>query len=152
MAGSALTQLASSFTGASERNPPKVWLARDLKELEDVYDDRNDECDRLEAGEAKLLAKITKNVKKNKTPEKPKHHSGNSPMDTERADADAVIDQYLTPKEKGKITWKQGLLGLIGRKMDRQQSPAFIREKNAELVKLRSKQDSLELGNVAWLR
>ena len=152
MAGSALVNLASSFTGASERNPPKVWLARNTEELQDVFDDRNDECNRLEAGEAKLLSKITKNVKKNKTPEKPTRSSGGSPMDTERADADSVIDRYLTPKEKGKITWKQGLLGLIGRKMDRQQSPAFIREKNGELERLRSKLDSMELGNVAWLR
>ncbi|KAG7531583.1 hypothetical protein FFLO_04242 [Filobasidium floriforme] len=152
MAGSALVNLASSFTGASERNPPKVWLARNTDELQDVFDDRNDECNRLEAGEAKLLSKITKNVKKNKTPEKPTKSSGGSPMDTERADAESVIDRYLTPKEKGKITWKQGLLGLIGRKMDRQQSPAFIREKNGELERLRSKLDSMELGNVAWLR
>jgi hypothetical protein len=36
--------------------------------------------------------------------------------------------------------------------MDRQQSPAFIREKNGELERLRSKLDSMELGNVAWLR
>jgi hypothetical protein len=154
MSGSALRSIASTITGSSsERNAPKVWLSRDTKDIQEVYDDRNDECNRLEAGEAKLLAKVTKNVKKGKTPTKtPSHGSGASPMDTERADADAVIDRYLTPKEKGKLTWKQGFLGFFGRKMDRQQSPAFIREKTAELDNLRSGQDSLKLGNVAWLR
>jgi hypothetical protein len=154
MSGSALRAIASNITGSSsERNAPKVWLSRDTKDIQEIYDDRNDECNRLEAGEAKLLAQVTKNVKKGKTPGKtPSHGSGASPMDNERADADAVIDRYLTPKEKGKLTWKQGLLGLIGKKMDRQQSPAFIREKTAELERMRGEQNSMKLGNVAWVR
>jgi hypothetical protein len=49
-----------------------------------------------------------------------------------------LLEKYLTPKQRNKITWKQGFLGLIGRKMDREQSPAFIREKNEELEKMRA--------------
>jgi hypothetical protein len=153
MSGSALRSIASTITGSSsERNAPKVWLSRETKDIQEVFDDRNDECNRLEAGEAKLLALVTKKVKKGKTPSSSSNNSGSSPMDTESADSEAVIDRYLTTKEKGKITWKQGLLGLIGRKMDRRQSPAFIRDKTTELDRMRGEQDSLKLGNVAWVR
>jgi hypothetical protein len=153
MSSSALLEVANSITHRSGRGEgTKVWLSRKVKDLEKVFDDRNKECARLEAGESKLLAKVTKNVKKGKTPTGDAGRSGGSPMDTERADADAVIDKYLTPKEKGKLSWKQGLLGLVGKKMDRKQSPGFIREKNTELNRLRDDQEKYPLGNVAFLR
>jgi hypothetical protein len=66
----------------------------DAKEIEDVYDDRNDEHLRLEAGEGKMLMQAVKNVKKNKLP------SGSSASsDPERASSvDALLEKYLTPK------------------------------------------------------
>lgn len=153
MSGSALEELSTTIsTRSSTGSRTKVWLARKVGDMEKIFDDRNDECSRLEAGEAKLLAKVSKNVKKGKTPSNPPAGQSNSPMETERAGSDAIIDKYLTPKEKGKISWKQGPLGLIGKKMDRQQSPAFIREKNSELQKLRDDEHNLPLGNVAWIR
>lgn len=142
--------LARQCTGTN--GTVKMWFARKTKEIQEVYDDRNKECGRLEAAEAKLLAKATKNVKKNKTPSGAKHSPNNHPIDAESADADAVISKYLSPKEKGKLTWKQGFLGLIGRKMDRRQSPAYIREKNNELEGMRDSVESIPLGNVAFVR
>lgn len=146
MDGSSLRELAGSITGS--QSPVKVWLSREAKKIEDVYDDRTKEHARLEAGEGKMLMQAVKNVKKNKLP------SGSSASaDPERANSvDALLEKYLTPKQRSKITWKQGFLGLFGRKMDREQSPAFIREKNEELEKMRSDMEQFKLGNVAFLR
>ncbi|KAJ9110214.1 hypothetical protein QFC22_006762 [Naganishia vaughanmartiniae] len=126
MSESALRELAYGITHSSSRI--KVWLSRDAKKIEEVYDERTKEHARLEAGERKMLMQAVKNVKKGKTP-----GGGSS-------------------SSAPKITWKQGLLGLWGRKMDREQSPAFIREKNEELERMRSDMSSFPLGNVAFLR
>lgn len=53
---------------------------------------------------------------------------------------------------KKQPTWKQGLLGLIGKKMDLKTSPLFIAEKNAELAKERENIERLKEGNVAFVR
>ncbi|KAI5449824.1 phosphate metabolism protein 7 [Naganishia albida] len=146
MSGSTLRELAGSITHSAA--PVKVWLSREAKKIEDVYDERTKEHARLEAGEGKMLMQAVKNVKKKKVP------SSTSSSDPERTttSADALIEKYLTPKQRSKVTWKQGFLGLIGRKMDREQSPAFIREKNEELERMRGDLDQFELGNVAFLR
>lgn len=146
MSGSTLRELAGSITHSAA--PVKVWLSREAKKIEDVYDERTKEHARLEAGEGKMLMQAVKNVKKKKVP------SSSSSSDPERTttSADALIEKYLTPKQRSKVTWKQGFLGLIGRKMDREQSPAFIREKNEELERMRGDLDQFELGNVAFLR
>jgi uncharacterized membrane protein YkgB len=133
MSGSTLRELAGSITHSA--SPIKVWLSREAKEIEDVYDERTKEHARLEAGEGKMLMQAVKNVKKNKVP------SSSTSSDPERANSvDALLEKYLTPKQRGKLTWKQGFLGLIGRKMDR------------ELERMRSSMDKFELGNVAFLR
>ncbi|KAJ9113068.1 hypothetical protein QFC22_006164 [Naganishia vaughanmartiniae] len=148
MSESALRELASSITHGSSR--VKVWLSRDAKKIEKVYDERTKEHARLEGGEGKMLVQAVKNVKKGKAPG---GASSSAPQDPERAtSADALLEKYLTPKQRSKITWKQGFLGLFGRKMDREQSPAFIREKNEELERMRSDMSSFPLGNVAFLR
>lgn len=143
MSGSTLRELASGITHSAA--PIKVWLSREAKKIEDVYDDRAKEHARLEAGEGKMLMRAVKNVKKNKVPSSP---------DSERAStsADSLLEKYLTPKQRNKLTWKQGFLGLIGRKMDREQSPAFIREKNEELERMRADMEQFQLGNVAFMR
>jgi len=53
---------------------------------------------------------------------------------------------------KKRPTWKQGFLGLFGKKMDLDSSPVWIAEKNAELERLRGDQDQLEYGNTAFAR
>lgn len=156
MSEGGLRELASSIGGVG--NVQNIWLAKNVKKLEKVYDDRDKECARLEKAEAKLLAKAAKNERKGKTPKGSSNAASSDEnvaqalSDPERADADSIVDKYLSPKEKGKITWKQGFLGLIGTKMDRKQSPAYIRSHNEELEKMRQDANALENGNVAWLR
>jgi len=62
----------------------------------------------------------------------------------------SIADRYVLPKKRP--SWKQGLLGLIGKKMTLESSPEFIREKNAELERLRADEGSLKLGNTAFVR
>ena len=61
-----------------------------------------------------------------------------------------MVDRFVTPKKRP--TWKQGPLGLFGRKMTLETSPAYIKEHNAQLSTLREKEDSYELGNTAFVR
>jgi hypothetical protein len=62
----------------------------------------------------------------------------------------SISDRYVLPKKRP--TWKQGFLGLIGKKMDLESSPVWIAEKNTELEKLRGDQDQFEYGNTAFAR
>jgi hypothetical protein len=48
----------------------QVWLAKNVKEVESVWEDRDKEVMRLEAGSSKLAKLAAKNQKKGKTPEK----------------------------------------------------------------------------------
>jgi hypothetical protein len=48
----------------------RVWLPRKIKEVEEVYDERNEECVRLEGGVGKMVKLANKNYRKGKTPEK----------------------------------------------------------------------------------
>lgn len=48
----------------------KVWLSRKIKPLEKAWQNRDDECSRLEGGVGKLLKLGNKNERKGKTPEK----------------------------------------------------------------------------------
>ena len=47
-----------------------VWLTRNIKEVEKVWQKREDECARLEGGVGKLIKLGNKNERKGKTPEK----------------------------------------------------------------------------------
>ncbi|BEJ14084.1 hypothetical protein CspHIS471_0312580 [Cutaneotrichosporon sp. HIS471] len=118
-----------------------VWLARKVKAVETVWQDRDKECNRLEGGVGKLLKLAQKNQLKGKTPEA---------KGTWNQESANPADQYVLPKKQPK--WKQGFLGLFGKKMDLDTSPLYIREKNDELVKLRANEDDYELGNVAFVR
>lgn len=123
--------------GSGIRN---IWLTRKVKDLEDVWQDRDDECARLENGVAKLIKLANKNEQKGKTPEK------KGQFDAERSNS--FLDRYVLPKKQP--TWKQGFLGLIGKKMDLQTSPDFIAEHNAQLEEMRHK--DYPLANTAFLR
>ena len=47
-----------------------VWLSKKVKPVEKVWQEREDECSRLEGGVAKLVKLGNKNYRKGKTPEK----------------------------------------------------------------------------------
>jgi hypothetical protein len=118
-----------------------VWLARKVKDVEKVWQERDKECNRLEGGIGKLLKLAQKNQRKGKTPEA---------KGTWNQESANPLDQYVLPKKQPK--WKQGFLGLFGKKMDLETSPVYIREKNNELAQLRTNEDDYELGNVAFAR
>jgi hypothetical protein len=54
----------------SDGSIQRVWLPRKTKEVEDVWDERDKECTRLEGGVGKLVKLANKNYRKGKTPEK----------------------------------------------------------------------------------
>ena len=61
-----------------------------------------------------------------------------------------MVDRFVAPKKRP--SWKQGLLGLIGKKMTLESSPVFIAEHNEQLAEMRSNEDSYPLGNTAFVR
>lgn len=61
-----------------------------------------------------------------------------------------MIDRYVLPKKRP--TWKQGLLGLFGRKMTLEDSPVYIAEHNAQIESMRNDATSMEVGNTAFVR
>ncbi|KAL7420554.1 phosphate metabolism protein 7 [Cryptotrichosporon argae] len=120
-----------------------IWLGKKVKDVEKVWAERDKECGRLEGGIGKLLKVGQKNERKGKTPEK------KGKVDEHRAGA-TMVDRFVKPKKQP--TWKQGPLGLWGKKMTLESSPVYIREHNDQLRGLREKQGDLELGNVAFVR
>ncbi len=93
----------------------RVWLARDLKELPDLYDRRAKACKKLESAETSLLKKAAKaivklNKKDNKAAKKAKE-----PAPTGERDV-SDISVYVPDKDRPKH--KLGFLGLLGEKVD----------------------------------
>jgi len=54
----------------SDGSIQQVWLPRKIDDVEDVWEERNDECLKLEGGLGKLVVLANKNYRKGKTPEK----------------------------------------------------------------------------------
>ncbi|ORX37159.1 hypothetical protein BD324DRAFT_579500 [Kockovaella imperatae] len=119
-----------------------IWLSKKLDDLEQVWQDRDDECSRLEGGVGKLQKLAAKNQRKGKTPE------AKGTYDSEKSNA--VIDRFVLPKKQP--TWRQGPLGLIGKKMDLNSSPAFIAAHNVQLESMRAEAGNLPSGNTAFIR
>ena len=137
-----------------------VWLTRKVKDLEKVWQDRDKECARLEGGVGKLVKLGNKNERKGKTPEKQGKCARSwrdrdsadediGKLDTERGGAE-MVDRFVLPKKRP--TWKQGLLGLIGKKMTLDTSPAYIAEHNAQISEMRGNENSYPQGDVAFVR
>ncbi|ODN74029.1 hypothetical protein L202_07505 [Cryptococcus amylolentus CBS 6039] len=121
----------------------QVWLVRKCKDAEKIWSERDAECARLEGGVSKLQKLAAKNVRKHKTPEE------TGKLDTENSAGD-LIDKYILPKKRP--SWKQGLLGLIGKKQTLETSPEYINEHNIKLDELRSDIASLPQGNTVFVR
>ncbi|KIR27474.1 hypothetical protein I307_05535 [Cryptococcus deuterogattii 99/473] len=138
--------IATENTGAngdSEGGVRRVWLTRKCKDIEKVWKERDAECARLEGGVAKLQKRAAKNVRKGKTPEQ------QGKFDAESSGGD-LIDRYVLPKKRP--SWKQGLLGLIGKKQNLDTSPEYIREHTVKLDELREGTEDLPQGNTAFIR
>ncbi|GAA6060530.1 hypothetical protein JCM10212_005611 [Sporobolomyces blumeae] len=100
-----MNKFCSTLPGGTKR----IWFARDLKDLPDLYDDRNDACNKLEKAETKLLKLASKQILKN---QKKKHDAPAG--DTESARGE--IARYVPTKKRP--THKLGFLGLFGKKVD----------------------------------
>ncbi|SPO25626.1 uncharacterized protein UTRI_03350_B [Ustilago trichophora] len=89
----------------------KVWLNRNLKELPDLFDEREKWCNKLEAAETSLIKTAYKLVKKGKAQDA----SGSLPDADVEINAE-VADQYV-PKKK-RPTHKLGKIPCMGEKVD----------------------------------
>lgn len=130
-----LKELYSHMPGGVER----VWLNRDLKELPEIFDERNKLLNKLEATEAKVAKASLKKVKKGKVDDK-----GNA--------ADDALDRYLTQKERPtmKVGAKLGCLG--GQKVDAlQHLRAEIERLNGEIESRRGENTDYKPANAAFL-
>ncbi|KAJ1033108.1 hypothetical protein NDA16_000386 [Ustilago loliicola] len=89
----------------------KIWLNRNLKELPDLYDEREKWCNKLESAETSLIKTAYKLVKKGKAQDA----SGSLPDADVEINAE-VADQYV-PKKK-RPTHKLGKVPCMGEKVD----------------------------------
>lgn len=102
----------------------QVWIARDLKELPDVFDRRNAACSKLESAEVSLMKSAAKVIKKKGGPAAP------TPDDIEKDSS--LVANYVSGKDRPHH--KLGLFGLWGKKVDSiEWSIEEINKTNAEL-------------------
>ncbi|WRT68034.1 uncharacterized protein IL334_005009 [Kwoniella shivajii] len=130
-------------TNDAEGGVRQVWLTRKCKDIEKIWEERDKECTRLEGGANKLIKLANTNQAKGKTPE------AKGQYDAERSSGD-IVDRYVLAKKRP--SWKQGPLGLFGKKQDLESSPLYIAERNAKLSDLRKTIDDLPQGNTAFIR
>ncbi|ORY39668.1 hypothetical protein BCR35DRAFT_273318, partial [Leucosporidium creatinivorum] len=126
----AMTKFCSVLPGGVKR----IWLARDLKELPDLYDRRQKACGKLESAETKILklaakAIIKQNKKGDKQEELPQHGDNGR------------IDQYVTGKARPHH--KLGFLGLFGEKVD---TLDWARKEIAETTRLIEEERTILAG------
>ncbi|GAA5899410.1 hypothetical protein JCM6882_009110 [Rhodosporidiobolus microsporus] len=115
----AMMKFCSVLPGGAKR----VWFARDLKELPDLYERREKACKKLESAETKLLKLATKQIRKNN-----KKKIDAPELDTEANKQE--IMRYVPQKKRP--THKLGPLGLWGKKVD---SIEWAREEIATTTK-----------------
>ncbi|ORY92692.1 hypothetical protein BCR35DRAFT_298190 [Leucosporidium creatinivorum] len=125
-----MTKFCSVLPGGVKR----IWLARDLKELPDLYDRRQKACGKLESAETKILklaakAIIKQNKKGDKQEELPQHGDNGR------------IDQYVTGKARPHH--KLGFLGLFGEKVD---TLDWARKEIAETTRLIEEERTILAG------
>lgn len=100
----ALTQFCSILPGGVKR----VWLARNLGDLPDVFDRRLDACGKLESAETSMLKMAAKAIRKNKVKDAP------TPAELE-ADH-SLISRYVSRKDRP--THRLGSIPCVGKVVD----------------------------------
>ncbi|GAA5869649.1 hypothetical protein JCM8547_005096 [Rhodosporidiobolus lusitaniae] len=116
----AMQRFCSVLPGGAKR----IWFARDLKELPDLYDRREKACKKLESAETKILKLATKQIRKN----------AKKNLDAPELDPEAnkaAVMRYVPQKKRP--THKLGPLGLWGKKVD---TIEWAREEIAETTRL----------------
>ncbi|GAA5981751.1 hypothetical protein JCM10908_004590 [Rhodotorula pacifica] len=102
----AMDRFCSVLPGGAKR----VWFARDLKKMPDIFDRRAKAVNKLESAETKILKLATKQIAKDKK----KNRS--APEDTDLEARRAAVMRYVPQKKRP--THKLGKFGLYGKKVD----------------------------------
>ena len=90
----------------------KVWLARDVKELADLYDRRQAATKKLESANISIIKLANKLVRKGKVPPE-----GNEPAQNDKEKLTAEVAARYVPVGK-RPTHRLGKIPLIGQKVD----------------------------------
>lgn len=101
-----MERFCSVLPGGAKR----VWFARDLKELPDLFDRRANAVNKLESAETKILKLATKQIAKDKKKNRPE--AENSDPEANKA----AVMRYVPQKKRP--THKLGKFGLYGKKVD----------------------------------
>ncbi|KAF8335823.1 uncharacterized protein EI90DRAFT_3120088 [Cantharellus anzutake] len=175
---SADTAGVGGAAGGAVSTVQAIWFSRtNMKQIEQVYDQRNAECELLEGAEASLLALAAKNERKGKSPRVKGRVVAYEPEEGleggGRTASDDFIDEYVKPKDRPK--WRGGFWGLFGEKRTLRSALRHIKEKNEKLERLRveamlqkadgagegkesggegdkGKGGQVKIGNTAWIR
>lgn len=130
---------------ASPHEVEKVWLIRDVSDVNEVFDERQQACTKLEGAVGSVLGLAAKRIRKGKAsaPEAGK-------ADPESGDS-ALLNSIIT--EKKRPTHKLGKVPCCGTKVDTlEHCTETIREDNEKLVQLRAKEEDYKLATSAILR
>lgn len=123
-----LTRFCHFLPGGVKR----VWIARNLKDLPDVFDRRNAACSKLESAETGLLKSAAKVIAKNT-----KKGLATAPTSDDVEKDPSTVNQYVTGKDRPHH--KLGFLGLFGKKVDSiEWATEEITTTNAELESART--------------
>ncbi|KAK4056830.1 phosphate metabolism protein 7 [Microbotryomycetes sp. JL221] len=105
----AMTRFCSVLPGGVKR----VWMARNLDKMPDLYERRQKACSKLESAENKLLKLAAKAIaKENKKNSKGKDQDLPTHVDQDKG----LIERYVPAKKRP--SHKLGFLGLFGKKVD----------------------------------
>ncbi|KAF8637999.1 hypothetical protein AX16_010631 [Volvariella volvacea WC 439] len=102
----------------------KVWLFRDTRELNELYEQRQDACELLEAAESQLLKLAMKAWRKRRAAQKKARKAGNDVEKHQNGATEEAIEppsmtllNELVPA-KQRPRHRAGLLGILGKKVD----------------------------------
>lgn len=123
----------------------KVWLIRDVSDVDEVFDERSKACEKLEGGVNGALKLAAKRIRKGKAAapgaDKKNPEGGN----------DALLNSIIT--EKKRPTHKLGKIPFCGKKVDTLEwTVDTIHKDNDKLTELRAKEDEYKLATSAILR
>jgi len=122
-----------------------VFLVRNVKDIDDVFDEREKSCTKLEKAEGKLMKLATKNIKKGKA-------AAPSADKKNPEGGDLSLINSIVPIKK-RPTERLGKIPFIGKKVDTiEHETQQIREQNEKLEKLRSDWQKQELASTAIIR
>jgi len=123
----------------------KVFLVRNVKDVDDVYDEREKSCTKLETAEGKLIKLASKNIKKGKAAA-----PSNDKVNPEGGDL-SLINSIVPIKKRP--SHRLGKIPLVGKKVDTiEHSTQEIREQTEMLAKMREKLNEHELASTAIIR